>query len=179
MSREKGSASCTRETGRPFFNEKALEQELLTRLRAQVDTAGIWEELETDWLCLDCELMPWSAKAQSLIVDQYASVGAAGRAQSASLVAALECAAARALRLAGGWKRRFFVPHSSMRIPTLIAVLLAGSVGGRHEDRAVSSARFGREGSHRQGARLAHGCACSFGWRDRAGHAAFARRSHG
>lgn len=88
-------------TGRPFFNEKALEQELLVRLRAQIDAAGIWDELETDWLCLDCELMPWSAKAQSLIVDQYASVGAAGRAQSASLVAALEGAAARGVEIGG------------------------------------------------------------------------------
>ena len=33
--------------------------------------------LETDWLVLDCELLPWSAKALGLIRDQYASVGAA------------------------------------------------------------------------------------------------------
>jgi len=33
--------------------------------------------METDWACLDCELMPWSAKAQDLIRIQYAAVGAA------------------------------------------------------------------------------------------------------
>ncbi len=32
----------------------------------------------TDWVCLDCELMPWSAKAQELLRQQYAAVGAAG-----------------------------------------------------------------------------------------------------
>ena len=29
--------------------------------------AGLWDEFETDWICLDCELMPWSAKAQELL----------------------------------------------------------------------------------------------------------------
>ena len=34
--------------------------------------AGLWERLETGWLVLDCELLPWSAKAQELIDRQYA-----------------------------------------------------------------------------------------------------------
>ena len=51
-----------------------------TRVRAAVDAAGLWDELETDWLLLDCELMPWSAKAQELLREQYAAVGAAARA---------------------------------------------------------------------------------------------------
>ncbi len=42
--------------------------------------AGLWDELKTDWLCLDCELMPWSAKAQELVKNQYAAVGAAAGA---------------------------------------------------------------------------------------------------
>lgn len=29
-------------------------------------------------MCLDCELMPWSDKAQELLQDQYAPVGNAG-----------------------------------------------------------------------------------------------------
>ena len=36
------------------------------------DRAGFWEEFDTDWVCLDCELMPWSAKAQELLRTQYA-----------------------------------------------------------------------------------------------------------
>src|SRR5713101_5074729 len=52
---------------------------------------------KTDWLCLDCELMPWSAKAQELLKQQYAAVGASARATLADEVIALEQAAARGL----------------------------------------------------------------------------------
>lgn len=65
-------------TGRRFFTDEALEQQFLNRLRVAVEKAGLWDELATDWLCLDCELMPWSAKAQELLEKQYASVGNAG-----------------------------------------------------------------------------------------------------
>ena len=51
-------------TGRRFFDDRALEQALLARVRDAATGAGLWDELQTDWLCLDCELMPWSAKAQ-------------------------------------------------------------------------------------------------------------------
>jgi protein phosphatase len=40
--------------------------------------SGLWEELRSDWVCLDAEIMPWSAKAQDLLRQQYAPVGAAG-----------------------------------------------------------------------------------------------------
>jgi protein phosphatase len=65
-------------TGRRFFTEDGLEREFLERLGLAVARAGLWEELATDWLCLDCELMPWSAKAQELLQKQYAPVGNAG-----------------------------------------------------------------------------------------------------
>lgn len=61
-------------TGRPFFNDTT---ELVDRLRAAA--APLFESLETDWLALDCELLPWSAKAIDLIKSQYASVSAAAR----------------------------------------------------------------------------------------------------
>jgi protein phosphatase len=64
-------------TGRRFFEDRALETELLTILRSAIDASGFWDELHTDWACFDCELMPWSAKAQELIRTQYAAVGAA------------------------------------------------------------------------------------------------------
>lgn len=67
-------------TGRPFFSDAAQERALLDQVREGMTRAGLWDELETDWACLDCELMPWSAKAQSLIREQYAAVGAAARA---------------------------------------------------------------------------------------------------
>ncbi|MGI4787728.1 MAG: hypothetical protein ACRYFS_02635 [Janthinobacterium lividum] len=61
-------------------------------MRTAMDTSGIWDELETDWVCLDCELMPWSAKAQELLKQQYAAVGAAATAALPRVVAALESA---------------------------------------------------------------------------------------
>ncbi len=82
-------------TGRRFFNEPGLEQQFLERLRAALSAADFWAALETTWACLDCELMPWSAKAQELLRNQYAAVGAAGRASLPKAVAALEQAAGR------------------------------------------------------------------------------------
>ena len=43
-----------------------------------MEKADLWSELGTEWLCLDCELMPWSAKAQELLRQQYAPVGNSG-----------------------------------------------------------------------------------------------------
>ena len=68
---------CTR-TGRRFFTDGAMESAFLTRLRDAAEKADLWSDLATDWLCLDCELMPWSAKAQELLRQQYAPVGTAG-----------------------------------------------------------------------------------------------------
>ena len=82
-------------TGRRFFDDAALEEALLARVRRAMDDDGLWEQLATTWVCLDCELMPWSAKAQELIRTQYAAVGAAGRASLPAAVAALDQAAGR------------------------------------------------------------------------------------
>jgi protein phosphatase len=60
--------------------------------------SGFWDNFKTSWACFDCELMPWSAKAQELLRSQYAAVGAAGNASLPPSVAALEKAA---LRLSG------------------------------------------------------------------------------
>lgn len=67
-------------TGRRFFNDGGLERKLLDRLVEAVGAAGLWEELDSDWLVLDGELMPWSLKARELLTRQYAAVGAASRA---------------------------------------------------------------------------------------------------
>lgn len=86
---------CFTRTGRPFFADAALEEALLGRVRAAVDAAGLWEELATDWVCLDAELMPWSVKAQALLSDQYAAVASAGRAALGAAAEVAEQAAAR------------------------------------------------------------------------------------
>lgn len=82
-------------TGRRFFDDLGLERELLDRIRRAADQAGLWDELATDWMCLDCELMPWSAKAQELLRTQYAAVGAASRAALREAVSVLERAVMR------------------------------------------------------------------------------------
>jgi len=86
---------CYTRTGRRFFNNAALEKEFLGRIQAAVTKSGLWDELASDWLCLDCELMPWSSKAQDLLRQQYAPTGAAARAGLAASVAALRLASAR------------------------------------------------------------------------------------
>lgn len=77
-------------TGRPFFTDAATEGAFLEKVRAGIDAAGLWDELGSDWLVLDCELLPWSAKAEELLRRQYAAVGAAGsRALRAEVTAVL------------------------------------------------------------------------------------------
>jgi polynucleotide kinase-phosphatase len=85
----------TTRTGRRFFNDADLERRFLDRVREALGAADLWAKLETSWACLDCELMPWSAKAQELLKTQYAAVGAAGSASLPRAVAALERAAGR------------------------------------------------------------------------------------
>lgn len=82
-------------TGRRFFNDADLERRFLERIQAALTAAGFWDEFQTTWLCLDCELMPWSAKAQELLRSQYAATGAAGRASLPAAVTMLEMAASR------------------------------------------------------------------------------------
>ncbi|BAC70034.1 polynucleotide kinase-phosphatase [Streptomyces avermitilis] len=82
-------------TGRPFFDDADRTEEILGRVREAVGAAGLWEELETDWVLLDAELMPWSLKASGLLRTQYAAVGAASGAVFPGALAALEGAAAR------------------------------------------------------------------------------------
>lgn len=79
-----GLGVCVTRTGRPFFSEDRLTAGLLARLREASDAAGLWDELASDWLCFDAELMPWSAKAQKLLRRQYAPVGSAAEAALAS-----------------------------------------------------------------------------------------------
>jgi polynucleotide kinase-phosphatase len=84
-------------TGRPFFDRDTETEAALARIRAAVDGAGLWDELATGWLALDCELLPWSAKAMNLVRRQYASVGAAAQAGLRATLATLERAATRGL----------------------------------------------------------------------------------
>jgi protein phosphatase len=76
-------------TGRAFFSDAHTTEAVLARLRAAVDRLSLWDELATDWLLLDTEIMPWSAKAASLIETQYAPVAVSSRAGLHSAIDAL------------------------------------------------------------------------------------------
>lgn len=81
-------------TGRPFFNA-VQEHQILERLRQSVSAAGYWDDFNSDWFCLDAEIMPWSAKAQILLEQQYAPVGAAAQLGLKTSLGALVKAKAR------------------------------------------------------------------------------------
>lgn len=81
---------CYTRTGRPFFDDETLANALLSEVQQAVNNAGLWETLDTNWLCLDCELMPWSVKAQELLRQQYAPVGASARVALADTGTLLE-----------------------------------------------------------------------------------------
>lgn len=82
-------------TARRFFSDAATENRFLAHLLSGLNESGFWTEFATDWVCLDCELMPWSEKAQELLRQQYAAVGAAAITSLDDALAALQHAAAR------------------------------------------------------------------------------------
>ena len=150
-------------TGRRFFNDPDLERRFLDRVRAALTAADLWGRLETGWACLDCELMPWSAKAQELLRTQYAAVGAAGRPRCPGRWRPWS-------RPPVGWtaRRRTKLAPDRGRVPPpgagrravrrrLPPVLLAGGVAGRPEAGPVPPAGHRGARPHRQGPPLAHG----------------------
>ncbi len=146
-----GIGICVTRTGRRFFDDTALEQEFLSTLRAALDKSGLWDALGTDWACLDCELMPWSAKAQELLKQQYAAVGTAATTSLPPAVAALERASghtegiepllekyrarlARAGQFVAAY-RRYCWPVSGLADYTLAPFHLLVSEGATHTDK--------------------------------------------
>ncbi len=92
-------------TGRRFFSDEAMERAVLDRLRAGATRAGFWDELSTDWLVLDMELMPWSAKAGELLLNQYAAVGSAAQQAFVAASEGLSAASTRGVDLGGLFER--------------------------------------------------------------------------
>ncbi|MBO6939792.1 MAG: polynucleotide kinase-phosphatase [Deltaproteobacteria bacterium] len=136
-------------TGRAFFADDTTEAEVLERVAQAVGAAGLWEELGSDWVCLDAELMPWSAKAMALLRSQYAPVAAASRlglSAATDALARCEHADARALlerfqeRLTHTERyteayRRYCWPVASTDDLKLAPFHLLASEGAVHTDR--------------------------------------------
>jgi len=96
ISNEAAGVIVTR-TGRPFFTDIATTAALLDRVRAAVDKTGLWDELATDWLVIDAEILPWSAKALELLKSQYAATGTAASTMLSAAGSALATARDRGI----------------------------------------------------------------------------------
>ena len=92
---DEGTGIVYTRTGRRFFDDAAMERDLLAIVGNALARSELWERLSTDWVVLDCELMPWSAKAQALIRQQYAAVSAAAGGGLSDVASVLRAAAAR------------------------------------------------------------------------------------
>jgi protein phosphatase len=86
-------------TGRRFFSDDGVEAQLLDILDRAMVRSGLWEDLATHWIALDAELLPWSAKAEDLLRQQYAPTGAAATRALDSTRVWAEQAIARGLDL--------------------------------------------------------------------------------
>jgi polynucleotide kinase-phosphatase len=106
---EEGIGTVYTRTGRAFFNEETEQREFLDRINNALITSGFYEKFATDWVCLDCELMPWSAKAQALLQNQYAGVGAASIHALKEVVSVLENSVNIKEQLSGLYDK--FKPH--------------------------------------------------------------------
>jgi polynucleotide kinase-phosphatase len=102
-----GLGICYTRTGRNFFNDPEIENSFINRVNQCLTTTNFWERFTTDWVCLDAELMPWSAKAQALVKDQYAAVGAAARGALPEVEAALQLAVNRGVKEAIPFLEKF------------------------------------------------------------------------
>ncbi|HEY1972166.1 MAG TPA: polynucleotide kinase-phosphatase [Pseudonocardia sp.] len=83
-------------TGRRLLTEP---EPLLAQLRAAAEATGLWDELRTDWLVVDAELLPWALpfgrSGTSLAAEQYEPVAAAALADTRAVAEVLAAAAAR------------------------------------------------------------------------------------
>ena len=90
-------------TGRAFHRDET-ESLLLDRIGRAAEACGLWDELRSDWVLLDAEIMPWNAKAQELIERQYAPAGEAARIGLSAAHEAFAQAAARGVEGAEGFR---------------------------------------------------------------------------
>lgn len=88
--RDAGMGIVYTRTGRRLFEDRAVEAQLLAKMHEALTAADFWTQFASDWFCLDCELMPWSAKARDLLKNQYAAVGSAARAALSRAVPVLQ-----------------------------------------------------------------------------------------
>jgi protein phosphatase len=111
---DEGLGICYTRTGRNFFNDAEIEKEFVGRVNQCLTKTNFWEKFNTDWVCLDAELMPWSAKAQALLKDQYAAVGAAAGGALPEVEKALQKAFDRGIKDALPSLEKFAVKNNAI-----------------------------------------------------------------
>lgn len=109
-----GIGICFTRTGRNFFNDVEIEKEFIGRVNQCLTKTNFWEKFNTDWVCLDAELMPWSAKAQALLKDQYAAVGAAAGGALPEVEKALQLAFDRGIKDALPSLEKFAIKNNAI-----------------------------------------------------------------
>ncbi|WP_456695426.1 polynucleotide kinase-phosphatase [Aeromicrobium sp. P5_D10] len=102
--RRDGTGVIHTRTGRAFFDAET-EQKVLASFAAAASGAELWDELGTEWMLFDSEIMPWSAKAIDLIRSQYAAVGTAARSALPAALDMLTRAGARGIDTAALTRR--------------------------------------------------------------------------
>ena len=107
--------ACYTRTGRRFFRDREMEADFMKEARQAVTEAGLWDELETEWMLLDCEIMPWSLKATGLLRQTYAPTAAAAVATLGRTVRLLEQAAARGVDTGAAGERTNERLHAALR----------------------------------------------------------------
>ena len=170
--RRRGSGIVYTRTGRRFFDDADARGGAASTASARGArrAPGSGTSSTTDWVCLDCELMPWSAKAQELLREQYAA-GRRGGARRAGRGGRRRWRAAAARGV--GRRRRCCDGIARARdagaeryVDGLPALLLAGRVARRPAARAVppagdrgraSTSTATTSGTWRRSARLCRG----------------------
>ena len=109
-----GIGICFTRTGRIFFNDAEIEKEFIGRVNQCLSKTNFWDKFKTDWVCLDAELMPWSAKAQALLKDQYAAVGAAAGGALPEVEKALQLAFDRGIKDALPLLEKFAIKNNAI-----------------------------------------------------------------
>ena len=111
---DEGIGICYTRTGRNFFNDTEIEKAFIHRVNQCLTNTNFWKKFNTDWVCLDAELMPWSVKAQALVKDQYASVGAAARAALPEVEKALQMTYDRGIKDALPFLEKFSAKNNAI-----------------------------------------------------------------
>jgi protein phosphatase len=98
-------------SGRAFFKD-AGRRKVLQKISEGADKS-LFKTLATDWLLLDCEIMPWNAKAAELIERQYAPTGKAAGLSAILAADALHRFAERGLEDTSDLAKRMLRRHGN------------------------------------------------------------------